>query len=50
MALAAELKSTCSSLMLPETCEPTWTVVTALSVPVAEIAAVRGPRVTGAVR
>jgi hypothetical protein len=38
-----------SSLIWPDTCEPTCTVMTALSVP-AEIAAVTGPRVTSAVR
>ena len=36
--------------MLPETWEPTRTVMTALRVPVAEMAAMSGPRVTGAVR
>ncbi len=45
-----ELKSAKSSLICPETCEPTWTVITAFRVPVAETAAVSGPRVTGAVR
>ena len=45
-----ELKSACSSLIWPEICEPTCTVITALRVPVAETAEVRGPRVTAAVR
>jgi hypothetical protein len=46
----AELKSAKSSLICPETWEPTCTVITALRVPVAETAAVRGPRVTATVR
>ena len=41
-----ELKSTMSCLIWPETWLPTWTVVTALRVPVADTAAVRGPRST----
>jgi hypothetical protein len=45
-----ELKSTNSSLIWPETWLPTCTVLTALRLPVAEIAAVIGPRSTGAVR
>jgi len=48
--LTSELKSAFSSLTCPETWEPTSTVITALRVPVAETAAVRGPRVTAAVR
>ena len=38
-----ELKSTKSALICPETWLPTWTVMTALRLPVAETAAVRGP-------
>ena len=45
-----ELKSTSSSLIWPETWLPTWTVMTALRLPVAETAAVRGPRSTRARR
>jgi hypothetical protein len=45
-----ELKSTRSSLIWPDTWLPTWTVVTALRLPVAETAAVRGPRSTRARR
>ncbi len=45
-----ELKSAWSSRMFPDTCEPTCTVITALSVPVVATAATREPRVTGAVR
>ncbi len=42
--LTTVLKSAKSSLICPETWLPTWTVVTALRLPVAETAAVRGPR------
>ena len=35
--------------MVPETCVPTWTVVTACSVPVASTTSTMSPRVTGAV-
>jgi hypothetical protein len=45
-----ELKSTSSSLIWPDTWLPTWTVVTALRLPVADMVAVRGPRSTLAVR
>jgi hypothetical protein len=45
-----ELKSTNSSLICPETWLPTSTVTTALRLPVAETAAVRGPRSTAASR
>src|SRR5437773_3594637 len=45
-----ELKSTRRSLTWPETWLPTWTVMTALRLPVAETAAVRGPRSTRASR
>jgi hypothetical protein len=48
--LTIELKSTLSSLICPETWLPTWTTTTALRFPVAETAAVRGPRSTRAVR
>ncbi len=48
--LTAELKSTNSSLICPETCEPTWTDVTGVSDPVAETTAVSGPRSTFASR
>ena len=48
--LTSVLKSAISSLIWPETWLPTWTVVTALRLPVAETAAVRGPRSTRAVR
>ena len=41
--LTTELKSTNSSLICPETCEPTSTDFTGLSVPVAATAAVIGP-------
>ncbi len=50
LRLTCELKSANSSLICPETCEPTWTVITALRLPVAETAEVIGPRVTAAVR
>src|SRR5438067_8640452 len=40
--LTRELKSTNSSLIWPETWLPTWTVMTALRVPLADTAAVRG--------
>ena len=45
-----ELKSTYSSLIFPDTWEPTRTVMTALSAPVAEMAATMVPLVTGTVR
>ncbi len=45
-----ELKSTNSSLIWPETCEPTCTDVTGLSVPVDDTVAVIGPFSTFAVR
>ena len=45
-----ELKSTRISLIWPEICEPTWTVVTAESVPDADTVAVRLPRSTFASR
>ena len=48
--LTWELKSAKSSLIWPETWEPTCTVMTALRVPVADTAAVSGPRETAAVR
>ena len=48
--LTRELKSTSSSLICPETWLPTWTVTTALRLPVAETAAVRGPRSIAASR
>ncbi len=38
------LKSTRISVILPDTCVPTCTVVTALNVPVADTAASRSPR------
>ena len=41
-----ELKSASSSWMMPDTCVPTWTVVTACSVPVAPTASTMSPRVT----
>jgi hypothetical protein len=46
----SELKSANSSLTCPDTWEPTWTVITALRLPVVEMDAVTTPRVTGAVR
>ena len=45
-----ELKSTRSCLIVPDTWVPTWTVITAFSVPVAEIVDRMSPRSTGAVR
>ena len=48
--LTAVLKSAWSSLTCPDTWEPTWTVTTAFRLPLVGTAAVRGPRVTGAVR
>ncbi len=48
--LTSELKSANSSLTCPETCEPTWTVMTALRFPVVVTKAVMLPRVTGVVR
>src|SRR5262245_58380061 len=44
------LKSAISSLIWPDTWLPTWTVVTAFRLPVAETAEVRGPRSMRAVR
>jgi hypothetical protein len=44
------LKSAKSSLIWPETWLPTWTVVTALRLPVDDTAAVSGPRSTRVVR
>ena len=44
-----ELKSACSALIVPDTCDPTWTVVTACSVPVACTRSTTGPLVTTAV-
>jgi len=44
-----ELKSACSSWMMPETCEPTVTEVTASSVPVAPTLSTMSPRVTATV-
>ena len=46
----AELKSTSSSLIWPEICDPTSTVVTALSVPDADTTDVMLPRSTLASR
>ncbi len=46
----SELKSTSSSLICPEIWLPTWTVVTALRLPLEDTVAVRGPRSTGASR
>ena len=48
--MTGELKSTKSSLTVPETWVPTRTVVTALTVPVAVTVARRSPRVTFSVR
>ena len=48
--LTCELKSAKSSLICPDTWEPTWTVMTALRFPVAETVAVSGPRSTRATR
>ncbi len=42
----SELKSALSSWMVPDTCVPTWTVVTACSVPVAPTVSTTSPRVT----
>jgi hypothetical protein len=42
-SFTGELKSTRISLTWPDTCEPTWTETTGLSVPVAETTAVSGP-------
>ena len=47
--LTIELKSAPSDRMLPDTWLPTWTVVTASSVPVAAIWLTIDPRVTAAV-
>jgi hypothetical protein len=44
-----ELKSACSELIVPDTWEPTATVVTACSVPVASTRFTTGPLVTRAV-
>ncbi len=48
--LTWELKSAKSSRIWPETWEPTCTVTTAFRLPVAETAAVMGPRATAWVR
>ena len=40
----SELKSALSLAMVPETCEPTWTVTTALMVPVASTTSRIAPR------
>jgi hypothetical protein len=44
-----ELKSADSDSTIPETCEPTWTVVTGCSVPVADTRLTMAPRETAAV-
>ena len=49
-ASTSELKSASSSLICPDTCEPTMTVMTAFSVPVVDTALVIGPRSTAAIR
>src|SRR5262249_48941905 len=49
-AVTRELKSAKMYFTVPETEEPTGTVVSGLMVPVASTVAVRGPRLTGAVR
>jgi len=46
----AVLKSTSSLSMMPETCEPTFTVTMAETSPVAFTISLTGPRVTGSVR
>jgi hypothetical protein len=48
-ALTGELKSAKSFWTMPETCVPTWTVVTAFTVPVAFTVVLMTPRATGAV-
>jgi hypothetical protein len=45
----SELKSAYSDWIVPETCVPTWTVVTASTVPVASTAFTTLPRITLAV-
>ena len=45
-----ELKSALSFAMVPETCDPTWTVMTALIVPVASTTSLISPRSTFAVK
>ena len=47
--LTCELKSASSAAIVPDTCVPTWTVVTASSVPVASTACTTSPRLTAAV-
>ena len=47
--LTIELKSAPSYEMLPDTWLPTWTVVTACSVPVAPTVSMMSPRVIGEV-
>jgi len=47
--LTIELKSAPSHEILPETWLPTWTVVTACSVPVAPTVSMMSPRPTGEV-
>ena len=47
--LTIELKSAYRFWMVPETCVPTWTVVTACSVPVAPTLSTMSPRMIGAV-
>ncbi len=47
--LTSELKSACSALIVPDTWLPTWTVVTASSVPVASTVEITSPRDTSAV-
>ena len=44
------LKSTSSLSMMPETCEPTFTLTMADTSPVAFTISLTGPRVTGSVR
>jgi hypothetical protein len=45
----SELKSALSSMMVPDTCVPTCTVVTACNVPVAPTVSTMSPRVTAAI-
>ena len=45
-----ELKSAFSLAIVPETCDPTWTVITALIVPVASTTSLISPRSTLAVK
>ena len=47
--LTVELKSAFRLWMVPETCEPTWTVVTACRAPVAPTTSTMSPRSTAAV-